>query len=185
VPEVPPPEPEEQKQPEAPKPDPLLDESLDDADPTASAPFDTPAKDWIPEVDPDREPFTGNLEITDEQTEEFSGSYEQHGSSHEMPAFTLVFFPDIAGVGLNKVEASGEDGVGTYNIIGAYSMSSGRLALSKTYIPGTGGSSNSGHTVKIRLIWNAEKQGFEGDFMVKTETYEGYGRWDIYRTTSS
>jgi hypothetical protein len=74
-----------------------------------------------------------------------------------MPPFTLHFFPDTNDTGLNIVQGYGTDSVGQFTMNGSYCASSGRLAMGKTYIMGTGDpEQNLGHTVKLRLIWDSQ-----------------------------
>ena len=104
----------------------------------------------------------------------FVGSYQQYNRSHPMKTFNLRFD------GLRTVTGSGSDTVGDYEINGVYSNNTSRMQLNKTYIRGTGDpSENLGHTVKIRLEWNAQKNEFNGPWYVKTYKYEGTGSWII------
>ena len=105
----------------------------------------------------------------------YSGYYKQYGQNHPMNRFGLKFVHNV-------VTGNGTDCVGDYKIRGIYSMETYRMALNKTYIRGTGNKyQNLGHTVRIRLEFNEKKNEFKGDWYVKTDKYEGCGKWVIAR----
>eukprot|EP01083_Nonionella_stella_P168992 572009_1 len=105
----------------------------------------------------------------------YSGHYYQYGKTHAMQSFRLIFDGRYCGI-----QGNGRDTVGDYNIDGRYCTRTARMYLNKKYVHGTGNrSENLGHTVKIRLEWNNEKQQFEGPWHVKTHKYEGSGKWVI------
>ena len=100
---------------------------------------------------------------------QYSGYYKQYGKNYPMKNFRLQFEDNI-------VTGNGSDKVGDYNLKGVYSIKTQRMILDKTYIAGTGDrDQNLGHTVKIRLEYNLQKDEFKGDWHVKTHKYVGHG----------
>ena len=105
----------------------------------------------------------------------YGGFYAQYTKTHYIPRFTLNFED-------GNVSGQGYDNVGSYNITGRYNDNNKRMALTKTYIHGTGNpNENMGHNVYLRLQWNEQSKRFEGKWYVKTIYYKGSGMWYIYK----
>lgn len=72
------------------------------------------------------------------------------------------------------INGSGTDDVGTFTVDGFYSESTCRIGLTEHYQPGTGDpSQNFGHDVIIQLVYNVQKNQFEGKWYVQTHKYHG------------
>eukprot|EP01084_Bolivina_argentea_P245265 410659_1 len=104
---------------------------------------------------------------------QYNGFYTQYKQSHDIPSFTLRFDGD-------NVSGFGSDEVGKYNITGHYNEQNNRMAITQSYIHGTGNpTENLGHNVSIRLQWNEAQQKFEGKWYCVTHLYKGTGMWYI------
>ena len=104
---------------------------------------------------------------------EYDGYYEQYNETHDIPRFKMEFRN-------GHVFGDGYDEVGSYKIVGEYNENNNRMALTQSYIRGTGNpDQNSGHNVLIRLSWNVMTKRFEGKWYCKVDTYQGSGMWCI------
>jgi hypothetical protein len=101
--------------------------------------------------------------------------YFQYGQWHGFHRFSLTFDSHSM-----KITGSGTDGIGKFTIDGIYSIETGRLGLTKKYLPGTGNQSeNLGHHVTIQLMWNAQNDQFEGKWYVQTNKYRGEDKFEL------
>ena len=99
----------------------------------------------------------------------YSGYYKQYNRNYPMKSFEMKFNDGV-------VTGHGDDCVGEYRINGIYSDKTGEMAISKTYIEGTGDSSqNYGHIVKIKLEYQNKSNRFDGRWNVKTNIHQGSG----------
>lgn len=74
----------------------------------------------------------------------------------------------------------GTDDVGDFTLDGTFSWTSKRLALTQTYVKGTGDpKENLGHQSIIQLEWNADTNQFEGMWYVRTHKYRGSGKFQL------
>lgn len=80
----------------------------------------------------------------------------------------------------STITGSGSDKIGTYSVVGIYSIQTRRMALTKTYQLGTGNPlENLGHDVIIQLEWNRENSQFQGHWYVRTNKYRGGGEFRL------
>lgn len=87
---------------------------------------------------------------------------------------------------LGTVTGQGTDDVGNFTIEGIFSSENLRLALTQSYVAGTGNpTENLGHTSTIQLTWNSIKNRFEGKWYVETSKYRGHGSFEMTLETSS
>ncbi|CAF1349276.1 unnamed protein product [Adineta steineri] len=80
-----------------------------------------------------------------------------------------------------KIKGAGSDDIGIFSIKGFYSTKTNRIVLEKVYKSNTGNTKeNSGHTVKIKLIWNEENNQFEGSWYTNTTKYKGNDKFNLH-----
>jgi hypothetical protein len=98
--------------------------------------------------------------------------YYQYGAWHG-PHLLSLSFNDAD----MTIKGSGTDDVGTFTADGIYSKSTRRIGLTEHYQRGTGDpSQNLGHDVAIQVIYNAQRNQFEGKWYVQTHKYHGEGQ---------
>ena len=109
------------------------------------------------------------------RTGSWESRYYQYKKWHGPHVFSLEFDPATG-----KVNGDGRDGVGSFSIDGVYLGRTGRMALTKKYQQGTGDrSENFGHSVTIHLQWNASRTKFDGDWYVRTSSYNRTDRFEL------
>ncbi|CAF3299870.1 unnamed protein product [Rotaria sp. Silwood2] len=87
---------------------------------------------------------------------------------------------------LGKVAGQGTDDVGHFIFDGIFSSENLRLALTQSYVAGTGDpKENLGHTSTIQLTWNSNNNQFEGRWYVRTHKYSGDGSFELKLEASS
>ncbi|CAF4769558.1 unnamed protein product, partial [Rotaria sp. Silwood2] len=79
-----------------------------------------------------------------------------------------------------KVTGQGKDDVGDFTVDGIFSSDNLRLALTQSYVAGTGDpKENLGHTSIIQTTWNSKNNQFEGRWYVRTHKYSGDDRFEL------
>jgi hypothetical protein len=116
---------------------------------------------------------TQNLPVF--QSGKWSSRYYQYERWHDWHQLSLSFDPKRL-----KVSGNGSDHVGTFKMLGTYSIKKHRMNLTKTYQGGTGDrTENIGHKVTIQLIWNSAVGQFEGKWRVKTSNYHDENKFEL------
>ncbi|CAF4126724.1 unnamed protein product [Adineta steineri] len=89
-------------------------------------------------------------------------------------------FPLLFNSQTMKIKGTGSDDIGVFTIKGFYSTKTNRIVLKKEYKSNTGNTKqNSGHSVKMKLMWNEENNQFEGNWHINTTKYRGYGKFNL------
>jgi hypothetical protein len=129
--------------------------------------------------------FVGNTLINNEGTQLMnaklfeSGLWESHYHQYDKWNGPHQFQLSFDGL-QSTVTGSGSDNIGTFSINGVYSVSTGRMGLTKIYQLGTGNPlENLGHSVTIQVEWNRYNNQFEGKWYVRTSKFAGSGEFKL------
>ncbi|CAF4264942.1 unnamed protein product, partial [Adineta steineri] len=106
----------------------------------------------------------------------WSSQYFQYETWHGPHQFPLLFNSQTM-----KIKGAGSDDIGIFNIKGFYSTKTNRIVLKKVYKSNTGNTKgNSGHSVKMKLMWNEENNQFEGNWHINTTKYKGNDKFNLH-----
>ncbi|CAF1207710.1 unnamed protein product [Adineta steineri] len=105
----------------------------------------------------------------------WSSQYFQYETWHGPHQFSLLFNSQAM-----KIKGTGSDDNGVFSINGFYSTKTNRIVLKKEYESNTSNTKeNSGHPVKIELMWNEENNQFEGNWYINTIVYKDSGKFNL------